>query len=104
MNNIGRTILSNSVRNCYENNKFSFSDAINTAKSQATQCLTDKFNQAQSTVQDGRSNIENAFNNLADVGQLLSQCAQLTSTYPSAAGIAAKGACLNQVCFVLYFF
>lgn len=32
-----------------------------------------------------------------DVGQILSECAKITSAFPSAAGIAAKGACLNKV-------
>lgn len=103
LNNIGQTILSYDIRNCYQNNKFSFSDAINTAKAQATQCLVDKFNQAQSIVQNGRGNIENAFSNLANVGQILSECGQLTSLYPSAAGVAAKGACLNKVFSILFY-
>lgn len=77
---------------------------MNTAKAQVTQCLVDKFNQAQSIVQNGRSNIENAFGNLANVGQIISECSQLTNTFPSLAGVVARGACLNKVfCILLCF-
>lgn len=97
LNNIGRLLTDQGVRQCYQQNSFSFTDAINTARNQVKQCVDDKINEVRTIVENGISNIANAISDTNNVAQLLANCNQLTLSYPSVAGLIAKGACLNSV-------
>lgn len=97
LNNLGNLIFSQTIRQCYQRNSFSFSNAINTAKSTASQCISDKIDQANSIIQQARSDIGTAIQNIANGYQLISQCSQISSQYPSVAGVLARTACLQEV-------
>lgn len=90
-------ILSSDVRQCYQLNKFAFGDAINTAKATAMQCITNKVNQGKTIVETAIVNIQLAANSITSGTQLLAECRQYVSLFPSPAGFVAKTACLSQV-------
>lgn len=99
LNSIERLGLStSSIRQCYQLNKFSFGDAINTAKSTALQCINDKFNESKTIVENAINNIQAAVQDVAGGAQLIVQCSQYTIQFPSIAGLVAKVTCLSQVC------
>lgn len=91
-----RSIPSN-IRQCYELNKFTFTDAMNTARSTAMQCIRDKINQGKTIVENAVNNIQSAAQDMSNGSQLISQCQQYLSSFPSSAGVVAKVACLTQV-------
>lgn len=80
-------------------NKFTFGDAINTAKTAAMQCITNKVNQGKAIVETAIANIQSAANSLTSGTQLLAECRQYVTLFPSPAGFVAKAACLSQVQF-----
>lgn len=99
LNSIERLGLSTSnIRQCYQLNKFSFNDAINTAKSTAMQCINDKFNEGKTIVDNAIKDIQNTVQDVANGAQLMAECAQFTIQFPSVAGLVAKVTCLSQVC------
>lgn len=97
LNNIGRLILSSDIRQCYQQNRFTFGDAINTAKDQVGRCLTDKANEAKAIFESARNNIQSAYDNIGNGAAMMAECNQLTIEFPSPAGVVAKAACLQEV-------
>lgn len=97
LNNIGRTLSTQTLRDCYQTNKFTFSDAIGTARNETLQCMKDKYDEVNEIVDNGRMNITNAVANVQNVAEMIGVCNKLTIMYPSLAGLVAKGACLNAV-------
>lgn len=98
LNGIERSLgLSANVRQCYELNKFSFDDAMNTAKSTAMQCINDKCNEGKTIADNAINNIRTAVQDVSNGAQLIAECRQFTITFPSVAGFVAKVTCLSQV-------
>lgn len=93
--------LSSDIRQCYLLNKFSFGDAINTAKSTAMQCISDKMNEGKTIVDNAINDIQAAARDVSNGAQLITQCREFTVTFPSVAGLVAKVTCLSQVSFQL---
>lgn len=94
---MARSILSSDVRQCYELNKFTFADAMNTAKSTAMQCITDKINQGKTIADNAIKDIRNTVQDIRNAGQIIAECRQYSISFPSIAGVVAKIACLSQV-------
>lgn len=90
-------IFSSDIRQCYQLNKFTFGDAISTAKTTAMQCITNKVNQGKTIVETAIANIQSAAQGITSGTQLLAECRQYVSLFPSPAGFVAKAACLSQV-------
>lgn len=61
------------------------------------QCVTDKLNEGKSIIESARNNIQSAFDNIANGAQMMAECNKITLEFPSAAGIVAKAACLQEV-------
>lgn len=100
LNSIERLFgLSANARQCYQLNKFSFNDAINTAKSTAMQCINDKFNEGKTIADNAINNIRTAVQDVSNGAQLIAECRQFTVEFPSVAGFVAKVTCLSQVLF-----
>lgn len=78
-------------------NKFTFSDALNTARSIATQCITDKFNEGKATIENAINNIQSAVNDIGNGAKAIVECKQFLIAFPSVAGSVAKITCLGQV-------
>lgn len=97
LNNIGRFGLSSDVLKCYELNKFSFGDALNTAKNTAMQCINEKVNEGRTIADNAINDIQTAIQNITGGAQLMAQCSQYTVQFPSMAGLVAKVTCLGQV-------
>lgn len=98
LNGIERSLgLSANVRQCYELNKFSFDDAMNTAKSTAMQCINNKFNEGKTIADNAINNIRTAVQDVSNGAQLIAECRQFTITFPSVAGFVAKVTCFSQV-------
>lgn len=95
---MARSILSNDIRQCYELNKFTFSDAINTARTTAMQCITDKLNQGKMIADNAIKDIRTVIQDIRSAGQMIAECRQFLISFPSVAGAVAKVACLSQVC------
>lgn len=70
---------------------------MNTARSTAMQCITDKINQGKTIVDNAINNIQSAAQDVSNGSQLISQCQQHLLSFPSPAGIIARVACLTQV-------
>lgn len=99
LNSIERLGLSTSnIRQCYQLNKFTFSDAINTAKSTAMQCISNKINEGKTIVDNAINDIQSAVQDVAGGAQLMAECARFTIQFPSVAGLVARVTCLSQVC------
>ncbi|XP_055325055.1 uncharacterized protein LOC129579223 [Sitodiplosis mosellana] len=97
LNGIERSLsLSSGIRQCYQLNKFSFSDAIGTAKNTAIQCITDKFNEGKTIVDNAINNIRSAVQDINGGAQLIAECSQFTVGFPSVAGLVAKVTCLTK--------
>lgn len=94
---MGRFGLADDVRQCYELNKFSFGDALNTAKNTAMQCINDKINEGKTIADNAINDIQTAIQNITGGAQLMAQCSQYTVQFPSMAGLVAKVTCLGQV-------
>lgn len=70
---------------------------MNTAKNTAMQCIEDKVNQGKTIVENAVNDIQSAVQNISGAAQLMSQCTQYTVQFPSMAGLVAKVTCLGQV-------
>lgn len=99
LNSIERFGVSADIRQCYQLNKFSFGDAMNTAKSTALQCINDKFNEGKTIVDNAINDIRTTIQDVSGAAQMISECRQFTITFPSIAGLVAKVACLSQVIY-----
>lgn len=100
LNGIERSGLSSEIRQCYQLNKFSFGDAIGTAKNTAMQCITDKFNEGKTIVDNAINNIRSAIEDINGGAKLIAECSQFTIQFPSVAGLVAKVTCLSKVCIM----
>lgn len=89
--------LSNGIRQCYQLNKFSFSDAMGTAKNTAIKCINDKVDEGKTILDNAINNIRSAIQDISDGAQLIAECSQFTVGFPSAAGLVAKVTCLSKV-------
>lgn len=98
MNGIERFGLASNIRQCYQSNKFTFSDAIGTAKTTAIQCINDKINEGKTIVDNAINNIRTAAQDISGGAQLIAECSQFTIELPSVAGLVAKVTCLSKVC------
>lgn len=97
LNAIERFGLSANIRQCYQLNKFSFGDAIGTAKNTAIQCITDKFNEGKTIMDKAIDDIRSAVQDISGGAQLIAECNQFTVGFPSMAGLIAKVTCLSKV-------
>lgn len=95
----GLSGLSADAVQCYLSNKFTFGDAMNTARNTSLQCISDKMNQGKTILDNAINNIRTAAQNISNGAELISVCSQFTLTYPSMAGLIARATCLSQVCF-----
>lgn len=102
LNDIERLLgLSANIRQCYQLNKFSFGDAIGTAKSTAMQCINNKFDEGKTILDNAINNIRSAAQDISDGAQLIAECSQFTVAFPSVAGLLAKVTCLGKVRMLL---
>lgn len=104
LKSIERMGLSTGIRQCYQLNKFTFGDAIDTAKNTAMQCINDKVNEGKTIVDNALNNIQSAAQDIRGGAQLIAECTQFTITFPSMAGLVAKVTCLTKVRIAFEFF
>lgn len=83
------------ISDCYSKHKFSFGDALNTAKSTAMQCINDKVDQGKAIIRSAIDDIKTAAEDVADNARLMAQCSQFEVS--SVSTLVAKISCLSQV-------
>ncbi|XP_031636328.1 uncharacterized protein LOC116349162 [Contarinia nasturtii] len=96
LNGVERFGLSSNIRQCYQLNKFTFGDAIGTARTTAMQCINDKFNEGKTIMDKAINNIRTAAEDINGGAQLIAECSQFTIGFPSVAGLVAKVTCLTK--------
>lgn len=87
--------MTSDISKCYSQYKFSFGDAINTAKTTALQCINEKMDEGKRIVDNAINDIKQTAQDVGDSAVLMALCNQYPIT--SVASLVAKVSCLGQV-------
>lgn len=61
------------------------------------QCITDKLNEGKEIADNAMNDIRTAMQEIGNATQMIGECRQFLTIFPSVAGAIAKIACLSEV-------